>query len=277
MKKIIIQGDDWGYSQEATDGIEYAYEHGILTETTIMTNLLDMRKKSEYRDRIFKLENKSGLNKPKLGLGIHLNVTYGKPLSFEWPQNEFSRPFKGSQTDKEWIGSAWKEYFLQFSENQVEAEYRKQIETGLEIFGEVDHLDSHHFSASYEPLTKVYKKLAKEYNLAIRCLAPLSEKAQYGGDFVVNTQEIHNLQEAGFRIADNYYLKYLMHESDPVESLIDTLKAIPDDTSSEMMFHPAKGINADDWKMKDLELLTNEKVISVLHNEEIQLLTYDEL
>lgn len=277
MRKVIIQGDDWGYSQEATDGIEYAYEHGILTETTIMTNLLDKRRKSEYRDRIFKLQNKSGLNKPKLGLGIHLNVTYGKPLSSKWPQNEFSRPFKGSQTDKEWIGSAWKEYFLQFSENQVEAEYRKQIETGIEIFGEIDHLDSHHFSASYEPLTKVYKKMAKEYHLAIRTLAPLSEKAQYGGDFVVDKEEIQSLNHEGFRIADNYCLNYFTNEKDPINALLDRFMDIPDDSSTEFMFHPAKGSGTDEWKLKDLEILTNEKIIRYLNIENLQLITYAEI
>ena len=277
MRKIIIQGDDWGYSEEASAGIEYAYEHGILTETTIMTNLLDMKRKSQYSDRIAKLVNSSGLSKPKLGLGIHLNVTYGKPLSSKWPQNEFSRPFKGSRTDKEWIGSAWKEYFLHFSEDQVEAEYRKQIETGLDIFGNIDHIDSHHFSASYEPLTKVYKKLAKDYNLAIRTLAPLSEKAQYGGDFVVDKEEIQSLKQDGFRIADNYCLKYFTNEKDSIKALLNRFRDIPDNSSIEFMFHPAKGSNVDKWKLKDLEILTNEIIIKYMNSEDIQLITYAEI
>ena len=52
IKKIIIQGDDWGYTPETISGIGEAYQFGILTETDIMANLLDPAKRSEYRNKI---------------------------------------------------------------------------------------------------------------------------------------------------------------------------------------------------------------------------------
>lgn len=277
MKKIIIQGDDWGYSEESNSGIEHAYEYGILTETSVLVNLLDINKKIEYRDRIKRLQNKSGLNKPKLGIGIHLNVTYGKPLSPKWPYSEFTRPHKGTGKPEEWIGSAWQKYFLQFTSGQVEEEYRRQIELGLEIFGDIDHLDSHHFSAAYKPLKNVYESLAKEYKLAVRPTAPLSEKPVYGGDFIVNQNDIEKIKKVGIKIADRYCLKLFFNEKNPIKSFLQEIEKIKSSKTAEIMFHPAKGQKADSWRVKDLNLLTSKSVLDYFSNKNIQLITYKEL
>jgi len=277
MKKIIIQGDDWGYSKEANAGIEYVYEHGILTETTVMVNVFDVKKKSEYRHRIDSLENKSGLNKPKLGIGVHLNVTYGKPLSPKWPNPEFTRPHKDSGRPEEWIGSAWKKYFAQFTPVQVEDEYRRQIELALKIFGKIDHLDSHHFSASYKPLKTVYEKLAKEYILAVRPDAPLSENPVYGGDFIVKKEASDRLKAKGTKTADRYCLKLFSNEKNPIGSFLKEVNKVMDNETAEIMFHPAKGKNADEWRKIDLSILTNKEVLEFFKNSNIQLITYGNL
>ena len=189
--KLIIQGDDWGYKAEISRGIEYAYENGVLTQATAIVNTLDPKKINEYKFQIEKLRNKTQFKKPKLGIGVHLNLTCGRPMSPKWPQTEFARPFKGSGKPEEWMGSAWREYFSQFTIEQVEDEYRKQLEFALNIFGEVTHIDSHQMISSYEPMMQVYEQLAREYDLPVRPLAPLSENSVYGGDFVID-QTLNN-------------------------------------------------------------------------------------
>ncbi len=277
MKKVIIQGDDWGYSKESNEGIEHAYEYGVLTETAVLVNLLDVRKKEEYRERIEGLKNKSGINKPEMGIGIHLNVTFGKPLSPRWPQPIFTRPYKGTGQSEEWTGSAWQKYFSQFNSTQVEEEYRRQIEMGLSIFGDIDHLDSHHFSAAYEPLKGVYEKLAKEYNLAVRPRALLSETPVYGGDFVVDQNDIEKLKDAGIKVADKYCLKLFSREKNPEKSFLQEIENMGNTETIEVMFHPAKGQDTDSWRKKDLELLTSKVVLDYFNNKNIQLITYKEL
>jgi len=277
MKKIIIQGDDWGYSEEVNAGIEYSYEYGILTETTALVNLLDINKKSEYKSRLHSLKNKSGLNKPKLGIGIHLNVTYGKPLSPNWPKPEFTRPHKGSGNPEEWIGSAWQKYFSQFTISQIEDEYRRQIELGIQIFGDIDHLDSHHFSAAYDPLKSVYEKFAKEYRLAVRPAAPLSEKPVYGGDFIVKEVDINKIKTLGIKIANSYVLKLFFNEKDPIKSFLQVVDKIEDGKAVEVMFHPAQGQKADSWRVTDLKTLTSNAVLNYFLIRNIQLITYKDL
>lgn len=274
LKKIIIQGDDLGYSPESDAGIKHAYEYGILTSTTVMANLLKKEDKIKYRNYIKNLQNRSGLEKPKLGIGVHLNVTWGKPLIKIWPQKEFTRPFRNSGKPEEWQGSAWKKYFSQFTSEQVEREYRAQIELAFYIFGKIDHLDSHHFTASYPPLDYIYEKLAKEYNLPVRPSAPLSENPVYGGDFLVDNNFVNNMKKKKIKVADKYILDLFFNEADPIKMFLGSLSNVYVGETCEIMFHPAKGEIAEEWRLKDLETLTNSKVISYFKVNNIELINY---
>ncbi len=277
MKKIIIQGDDYGYSESINKGIEKAYTYGVLTETTVLVNLLSPNRKFEYRDRLKNLENKSGLEKPKLGIGIHLNITTGKPLSPNWPFNQFSRPYKGKGLSKEWSVKSWIQYFSSFPPQLIEDEFKRQIELGLEIFEEIDHLDSHHFSVAYQPVKEIYIKLAKKYKLAARPAFPLSNKPAYGGNFIYKKSEIEILKKHKIKTADRYCIEFLSRNENPVQTLINKLSKIKDKQSAEFMFHPAAGKNAEEWRVKDLQLLTNKDAITYFKNREskISFISYD--
>jgi len=277
MKKIIIQGDDWGYKPEANNGIEYAYEHGILTQTTVMANVLDIKKKETYRNQIQKLENKTKLKKPKLGIGVHLNLTFGKPLSKNWPQKEFNRPLRGLNKPEEWQGSTWRDYFSKFNKKQVENEYRRQIELVMEIFGDISHLDSHQMTASYEPMIQIYEILAKEYNVPIRPVAPLSENPVYGGDFVVDERVNKELKEKGIRMPDKNIFTLFFNEKDPIKSFLSQIEKANDGEVLEVMFHPAMGKNADKWRVADLNTITNQKTIKFFKEKEVELINYNQI
>lgn len=277
MKKIIIQGDDLAYKPEVDLGIAYAYEQGILTSTTVMANLIEKKDKSKYSEFLEGLENKSGLDKPRLGIGVYLNVTFGKPLSPNWPQPEFTRPHKGTGLPEEWQGSGWKKYLSQFTADQAKSEYKRQIERAMEVFGgRIDHLDSHQFAASYSPFKEIYEELAMEYSLPVRPDMPLSENPVYGGDFVFDTESIDKLRKRGIKVADTYITKLFFNEADPIGSFVDCVEEVKGDITAEIMFHPAKGEDAEDWRLKDLEILTNNNVIELFKNE-AQLISYSDL
>ncbi|MBM3200567.1 ChbG/HpnK family deacetylase, partial [Candidatus Woesearchaeota archaeon] len=40
MKRLIINGDDYGYNPEKSEGILKAHTEGILTSTTLMVNIV---------------------------------------------------------------------------------------------------------------------------------------------------------------------------------------------------------------------------------------------
>lgn len=70
VKQLIVNADDFGFSAGVTDGILHAHHRGILTSTTLMTTMPD-------RDRAIDLAKST----PTLGVGIHLCLTQGTPLT----------------------------------------------------------------------------------------------------------------------------------------------------------------------------------------------------
>ena len=69
MRTLIVNADDFGLTRGVSAGILAAHRHGIVTSTTVLVNGdPDRRQLAEARD--------SGL-----GLGLHVNLTLGKPLT----------------------------------------------------------------------------------------------------------------------------------------------------------------------------------------------------
>ena len=70
QKYLIVNADDFGISEGINRGILEAHLYGIVTSTTVMPNGLS-------------LANAISLAKsnPSLGVGIHINIVEGKPVS----------------------------------------------------------------------------------------------------------------------------------------------------------------------------------------------------
>ena len=71
MKRLIVNADDFGWSDAVTGGILRAHLEGVLTSTTLMANFPGAEAALERARR----------EAPRLGIGLHLNVTEGRPLS----------------------------------------------------------------------------------------------------------------------------------------------------------------------------------------------------
>jgi chitin disaccharide deacetylase len=71
MRHLIVNADDFGWSEAVTSGILEAHRRGILTSTTLMANLSGAEAALEQARR----------EAPTLAIGLHLNLTEGEPLS----------------------------------------------------------------------------------------------------------------------------------------------------------------------------------------------------
>lgn len=67
---IFINADDFGLTRGVTDGIVRAHEQGIVHATTLMMNGLAVPYAVQQAKRF-----------PQLQVGIHLVLTYGRPLT----------------------------------------------------------------------------------------------------------------------------------------------------------------------------------------------------
>lgn len=70
MISLIANSDDFGLNQSITDAIIETHLNGIMTSTTIMVNMPG-----------FEYAVKRGKEIDTLGIGIHFNLTEGKPVS----------------------------------------------------------------------------------------------------------------------------------------------------------------------------------------------------
>jgi hypothetical protein len=154
MKKLIINADDLGLTPGVTRGIIDAHLKGIVTSTSALMNSSHI---AESLASVCK-------DAPELGVGVHLVLTWGKPLL---PADEVPSlvDIKG-QFHKIHQLSAGSNIF---NFDEVRAEWQAQIEAFIAAGRIPDHLDSHHHSSySSLELFLVMLELAQEYNLPIR-------------------------------------------------------------------------------------------------------------
>lgn len=266
-KQVIINGDDFGYSPGVNQGIITAYSEGILTSTTALANCLAGNETLNQLSAKFK--------KPPIGIGVHLNLTLGKPLAPEvWKEKEFVRPHKGSNKPEEWQGSAWQSYFSALSDESIRKEFEKQIAYTREVLGSIDHLDSHHGVTSYTPVVDVYFELAKKFHLALRPTSPMSENAIYGGEFMVNNDFAKEVRSKQIKTVDRVVMTYFYRAKDPESEFCNVLETIKEGELVEFMFHPATDDSRGAWRMIDLKILTSKKVKQKIVDLGIKLSTY---
>lgn len=153
--RLIINADDYGRMPGISRGIREAHLRGVVTSSTAMMNM-----PSAASDLKTALQET-----PKLGFGVHLVLTSGKPL----------RPAAQIPSLTTLEGSFHKlDEFIRLAPAlnlaEVKAEWTAQIETFISATQKnPTHLDSHHHSSYFTPgLLQTMFELAREYNLPIR-------------------------------------------------------------------------------------------------------------
>jgi predicted glycoside hydrolase/deacetylase ChbG (UPF0249 family) len=151
-RKVIINGDDFGMRAEVNEAIAKAATEGILTSASIIVNM----EASEEAVKIAK-------SMPKLGLGVHLNLSKGKALS--------KRPAVNCLVDKtgDFNLSAKKLWFLSIVSHKVRtaiySELAEQIQWLIDRGINPTHLDSHYHIHSFPGLYSIICRLAAGFNV----------------------------------------------------------------------------------------------------------------
>ena len=272
MRKIIINADDFGLTTKINEAVLRAHRNGTLTSATLMANGLAVKEAVEI-----------AMDNPKLGVGIHLNLTVLKPIlpykevtSLINSQGFFNKahwklPFKkGRQARDEW-----------------EAQINKLLDMGLKP----THLDSHHHIHLYPPFTKIILDLARHYGIpCIRLINPRSIEFMYiGGLF--NGFMTKEILTRSWKYAQKIQRPCTVvgienFNVSKITELIDRL-GLPEDFKGlqgihELFLHP--GLNGDkqldgvsslkDQRQKDLELLLDPKIKEILSRGDIELVNY---
>ncbi len=206
-KTLIVNADDCNLTGGVTRAILDCHDHGILSSTTWMVNL------PHEEEAVRALKARKGL-----GVGIHLNLTLGKPVSPEADVASLLRE-----------GGAFRKVGVQLEKlpraAEVRAEYAAQIEKFKKIFARLPtHLDTHHQLHDHPFYLTILSDLANGRNLPLRRSKLLAEKASYDFHFTATDFLFGDLRPEGYWRA---------------AALEETLKALPDGIS-EIMCHPGE-------------------------------------
>ena len=149
MNTIIVNADDLGMTPGTNKAIFEGYDHGMITHTSIMAN-------AEYFSKAIE-----GLQSRKeLGVGMHLNLTYGKALHSNPIYNDDQGVFNLGYLKLLALSTHNKE-FLKAVEEEFEQQILRVTDTGLTL----THLDSHRHIHLIPGVYRIVAKLAIKYKI----------------------------------------------------------------------------------------------------------------
>ena len=200
-RRLIVNADDWGLTRGVSEGILAAHRHGIVTSTTVLTTAtLDTELVARLRD--------SGL-----GVGLHVNLTLGTPLT---------RGKSLTDGHGRFVRDA-RQVAARTTAADVRAEVDAQVSKFVKTFRRAPtHLDSHHHVGLHSPVREVVLEAARRLGVPVR-----------SQDVAARTRA----RSAGLRTPDHFF-----GESGPgaywsPATTLANLRALPDGVS-EFMTHP---------------------------------------
>ncbi|MDR0362522.1 MAG: ChbG/HpnK family deacetylase [Planctomycetota bacterium] len=146
-RRLLVNADDLGLSRSVNDGVLLAHREGILTSASLLGNA------PAFDDAVAKVRGT-----PRLGVGVHLNIVRGRPLSEAGDVPTLVdaggafRPFRFRMHTPAFLADA-------------EHEYRLQMQKILDAGVRPAHLDFEKHHAWRKPLYALAVRLAAEYGI----------------------------------------------------------------------------------------------------------------
>jgi predicted glycoside hydrolase/deacetylase ChbG (UPF0249 family) len=211
MKRLIVNADDLGRSRSIDLGILRAHRDGIVTSATLMTN----GPGAEHAANVAR-------DNPSLGVGVHLVLTYARPLSDPAKVPSLVREDGSFRRPTEIVGRGI------VRESEVLNEYRLQYSRARDLLGrEPTHIDTHHWVQEDLTIFGAFLALARETRTAARHL---------------DERERADLRRVGVRTTDRYTREFQGPRPIDVPTLLGLLERIAaaGDGSTELMCHPGE-------------------------------------
>ena len=201
MRRLIVNADDFGLTRGVSEGILAAHRHGIVTSTTVLVN-------RPLAPSLLLRLIASGI-----GVGLHLNLTLGAPIT---------RAPSLTGSDGRFIRDA-RQAAARARPDDVEREIEAQIQAFERLLGRAPtHLDTHHHAGLLPPVGAIVLGQARRRGLAVRSQNEAARAAA---------------RIAGLRTPDHFF-----GESGPgaywsPATTLTMLRALPEGVS-EFMTHP---------------------------------------
>ena len=272
-KQLIVNADDYNTDPERNRGILEAADKGIVTSTTVLSNLPLEPGTIDTLKNVFKNR-----------IGIHLNITKGAPLCAD--SNTLTDQ-NGQFFDKQ---TAWKKALSKlYNPDELLKEFSAQIEMLLDNGIVPDHIDSNNHIHVFPVLADITAQLANKFNIK----------------FIRVPQETFNFSD--LNISKTFIKKYFIYSLSLIakkffqrsglvfpdhfsgiafpsllsrESMIKFIDHLPNGTT-ELMCHPGYESELNPFsnsdRKKEMISLTDGAIISEIKKNGIKLVSFNDL
>ena len=281
MKYLIVNADDFGLTSGVNRAVIDGYRHGIITSTTIMANMPAF-------DEAVQLAKEN----TALGVGLHFNITQGKPVAALSEVQSLTNTQGGFLGNS--VALAMRSLSGRLGTEEVCIELRAQIEKVLNAGLQLTHIDSHKHSHALPQVCGAIIETMKDYGIGAVRLP--RERWHSTGQTKITMQSIGALALAQIcRISSTKLDNNCVKTSDAFFGIAQTgfwtkewlqqlIAHLPDGVS-ELMCHP--GDDVDELKnvetrlresrIIELELLTDPDVIGSINERGVRLVNYHHL
>jgi hopanoid biosynthesis associated protein HpnK len=289
MRNLIVNADDLGWTQGVNRGIAEAHRNGIVTSTSLLAN-----------GCAFDEGVQTALQLPRLGVGVHLNLSDGKPVA----------PADGvkSLLDQNGNFSGGPESLLfrltsrNLATREVEAEWNAQIEKVQAAGIRPTHLDGHKHVQMLPGLFAIALRLAKKHGIeAVRVSHEASSlrAALTGGSEPAGVMLKQGVQARGLKllardaremaehagIATTEYFCGIAQTGVLTKKGVQQMLASLPEGTTELMCHPGyadaelekSATRLRKSRQAELEILTDNEIRKSIAALGIRLINYGEI
>jgi len=280
-KRLIINADDFGLSESVNEAVQQAHTNGVLTSTTIMANMPDAGKAIRIAKRL-----------PDLGVGVHLNLSKGKPLSQNGHLNcllNGDGSFASSPTKLSLLSIGRHKF-----RNAIREELATQIQWVIDNGIKPTHLDSHKHIHCLPQIFPIVCEMARRFEIpAIRFVYepkqiavtpwPLtSEVGRKTAKTIRTMAKINRIQNSAFLKTDA--LLGVAHIGRIDVNFFKAVALYSPVATAEIMTHPATEDDTEYMKSSllhnrrgEFQALSSERTRQYLKDAGIQLVHYGTL
>ncbi len=280
-RRIIINADDFGLCDGVNQAVAQAHSDGVLTSATIMANM-------PAAEEAVKIAKKL----PTLGVGVHLNLTEGRPISKD-PCIDRLLDADG-QFAKSPIMLSLLSLAGHKSREAIRAELSAQIQWVIDHGLKPTHLDSHKHIHAFPALFSVICQLAGRFGIpAIRFTFEPKELSSIpwpltGADDKRRARKVRIMARIN-RMQNKDFLKNdailgIAHTGKIDVNFLKAVALYNLAQTVEVMTHPGfiDGLDPDKTRLLhqrkvELDALCSEKTKQFFKNAEIKLVHYGQL
>ena len=229
VRRLIVNADDFGLARSVSTGIIDVYQAGQLSSTTLMVNMPGTEEAVDLAER-----------HPGLGMGLHFNLTEGRPLTDARSLIDSDGAFllRGDLIRRSIRGRV--------EPSEIARELTAQLDRFVSLGLTPTHLDSHQHVHMVPTVFRAMAPVLRERVRALRVVVPAGPHTSRPQPTTMAVNAMLRLSAASIRrrfpgrTNDRFVSLHQLHASQPwnEDAYLSLIGSVPSQGVTELMVHP---------------------------------------